>query len=81
MEAVVFVVVIIMLGAAAAVLLMRDFLAVLGAFSVVSLCLSGLFALLAAPDVAMTEAVIGAGLSTVLFALALFRMGVRHSKD
>ncbi len=81
MEIVTLVLVVIMLVAGAGVLLMNDFLAAVGAFSVVSLCLSGLFALLAAPDVAMTEAVVGAGLGTVVFALALHRMGVRQARD
>jgi uncharacterized MnhB-related membrane protein len=35
-----------------------------------------LFVILRAPDVAMTEAAIGAGLSSLLFALALRRLGL-----
>jgi energy-converting hydrogenase B subunit D len=38
---------------------------------VVSLCASVMFLLLAAPDVAMTEAAIGSGLSTIIFFYAL----------
>jgi uncharacterized MnhB-related membrane protein len=59
-----------------AVLWLRDFLAALAAFSVVSLALSLLFVMLRAPDVAMTEAAVGAGLSSLLFALVLRRLGL-----
>ncbi len=47
--------------------------AVLGA-GLVSLFASVLFLLLAAPDVAMTEAAIGSGLTTFLFFFVLGRM-------
>jgi uncharacterized MnhB-related membrane protein len=80
MEAVVLVVVIVMLLSAVAVLLFRDFLAALAAMSVVSLGLSFLFVVVRAPDVAMTEAAIGAGLSSLLFALALRRLGLWRSQ-
>ena len=76
MEWLYLVIVIVMLGAAVAVLLLKHFLAALAAFSVVSLGLSVLFVMLRAPDVAMTEAAIGAGLSSLLFALALRRLGL-----
>jgi multisubunit Na+/H+ antiporter MnhB subunit len=39
---------------------------------------SVLFVLLRAPDVALTEAVVGAGLAAFLFALALKRLGLWH---
>lgn len=74
------VIVTITLGAAIAVLLLKDFLAALAAFAVVSLGLSVLFVVLRAPDVAMTEAAIGAGLSSLLFALALRRLGLWQRK-
>lgn len=80
MEAVVLVVVIVMLLSAVAVLLFKDFLAALAAMSVVSLGLSFLFVVVRAPDVAMTEAAIGAGLSSLLFALALRRLGLWRSQ-
>ncbi|MFQ5643020.1 MAG: hydrogenase subunit MbhD domain-containing protein [Thiogranum sp.] len=76
MEWLVLVIVVVMLASAVAVLLLKDFLAALAAFSVVSLGLSVLFVILRAPDVAMTEAAIGAGLSSLLFALALRRLGL-----
>ena len=68
--------VVIMLAAAAAVVLLKDLMAAVAAASVVSLALSVLFIVLRAPDVAMTEAVIGAGLSGVLFALTLYKLGL-----
>jgi uncharacterized MnhB-related membrane protein len=76
MQLLVLFIVVVMLCSAVAVLLLKDFLAALAAFSVVSLGLSVLFVILRAPDVAMTEAAIGAGLSSLLFALALRRLGL-----
>ena len=67
-------VVIIMLGSALAIFFLRDLIAALIAFSVLSLCLSVLFVVLKAPDVAMTEAAVGAGLGSLLFALAISRI-------
>ncbi len=80
MELLVLFIVVVMLSSAVAVLLLKDFLAALAAFSVVSLGLSVLFVILRAPDVAMTEAAIGAGLSSLLFALALRRLGLWRIK-
>jgi len=76
MEWVALTVVLVMLLSAVAVLLMKNFVAALAAMSVMSLALSVLFVLLRAPDVAMTEAAIGAGLSSLLFALVLRRLGL-----
>jgi energy-converting hydrogenase B subunit D len=80
MELLVLTIVVVMLCSAVAVLLFKDFLAALAAFAVVSLGLSVLFVVLRAPDVAMTEAAIGAGLSSLLFALALRRLGLWRSR-
>ena len=76
MEWLVLLLVVVMLVAAVAVLRVKNFMAALAALSVVSLGMSGLFVILRAPDVAMTEAAIGAGLSSLLFALALRRLGL-----
>jgi energy-converting hydrogenase B subunit D len=65
-----------MLVSAVMVLLVRNHLAAVAAASVVSLGLALLFALMRAPDVAMTEAAVGAGLSSLILALALRRMGL-----
>ena len=81
MDRLLLVIVFIMLAAAIAVLLLKNFLAALAAFTVVSLGLSILFAMLRAPDVAMTEAAIGAGLSSLLFALALRRLGLWRQQE
>jgi len=80
MELVTLLLVLLMLNSAVAVLFLKDFMAALAAFSVVSLAISVLFVILRAPDVAMTEAAIGTGLSSVLFALALRRMGLWHPR-
>jgi uncharacterized MnhB-related membrane protein len=81
MELLILLIVIIMLASAVAVMLLKDFLAALAAFSVVSLGLSVLFVVLRAPDVAMTEAAVGAGLSSLLFALAIRRLGLWRSSQ
>lgn len=70
------VLVVLMLGAAVLVLLFDNLVAAIAAASVVSLLLSLLFALLAAPDVALTEAAVGAGLSGAVLALGLRRLGL-----
>lgn len=64
-----------MLVAGAAVLFLRSLLAAVAASSIVSLALSVLFVILRAPDVALAEAAVGAGLSGVLLALTLRRTG------
>ncbi len=67
--------VVILLLAALATLLLPNMIAAVAAASVVSLGLAIIFALLKAPDVAMTEAAIGAGLSSLILALALKPLG------
>lgn len=74
------IVIIILLGAVS-IFLLKDLMAALVAFSVVSLGLSVLYVLLRAPDVAMTEAAVGAGLSSLLFALALRSIQQRQEGD
>ncbi len=69
-------VVLLTLGAALAVLLLRNLLAAVAAASVVSLGVAVMFVMLRAPDVAMTEAAVGAGLSGLILALALRRLGL-----
>ncbi len=74
----VFGIVLLMLAAALAVLLFDNLLAATAAASVVSLGVALIFVLLRAPDVAMTEAAVGAGLSGLILALALRRLGLWH---
>ena len=68
--------VVLMLAAAVAVLMLDNFLAATAAASVVSLGVALIFVWLRAPDVAMTEAAVGAGLSSLILALALRRLGL-----
>lgn len=69
------------LVSAAAVLLVRSLVAAVAATSVAGLGTSVLFVLLRAPDVAMTEAAVGAGLSGVVLALGLRRLGLWRIED
>lgn len=66
----------LMLGAAIMVLVFDNLIAAIAASSVVSLLLSVLFVLLLAPDVALTEAAVGAGLSGSVLAMGLRRLGL-----
>jgi len=68
--------VLLMLVAAITVLLVKNHIAAVAAASIVSLALSVLFVLLRAPDVAMTEAAVGAGLSSLILALSVRRLGL-----
>lgn len=69
-------VVLLMLTAAVAVLFLDNMLAAVAATSVVSLGVAVLCVILQAPDVAMTEAAVGAGLSGLILALVLRRLGL-----
>ena len=66
----------LMLGAAILVLVFDNLVAAIAASSVVSLLLSLLFVVLLAPDVALTEAAVGAGLSGAVLAMGLRRLGL-----
>jgi uncharacterized MnhB-related membrane protein len=68
--------IVVMLGAAFAALFLENYLAATAAISVVSLALSVLFVVLQAPDVALAEAAVGAGISGAIFALTLRRVGL-----
>ena len=81
MQLLVLVTVILILVRALSVFFVRDLYASLIAFSVVSLGLAVLFVLLRAPDVAMTEATVGAGLGSLLFALAIWRINGSGRED
>ncbi len=63
-----------MIGMAAVALFAAQRVTAVLAAGLVSLFASVLFLLLAAPDVAMTEAAIGSGLTTFLFFFVLGRM-------
>lgn len=74
-------IVIILLASAVAVLTVPNPIGAVAATSVVSLGVSVLFVLLHAPDVAMTEAAVGAGLSGVVLALGLRKLGLWRLED
>lgn len=66
---------------AIAAVAVRDLLVSILILGVFSLLMSLQYLLLKAPDVAITEAAVGAGLSTVLFLLALFAVGDKERKS
>ena len=63
-----------MLAAAVYAVVTRQLVAAVLASGLIGLLASVLYVVLAAPDVAMTEAAIGSGLTTVVFLLALRRI-------
>lgn len=81
MSLIVLVLVIMLLCAALAAVFLRNLLAGLAALSLVTLALAALFALLRAPDVALAEAVVGAGLTSVLLALTIRRTSNKNKGE
>ncbi len=69
----------LMVGAAIWVVLTTDLLKAIIIFAVVSLIASALFLFMNAPDVAITEAAIGAGLTTAIFLFSYRR--INESKE
>jgi len=65
---------VVMLGGAVMAIYQKSLSAAVIAAGLVSLVASMLYLILAAPDVAMTEAAIGSGLSTVMFFYVLKRV-------
>lgn len=78
MELLTILIVFVMLISAVYVLILKNLIAALVATSVVSLAVSVIFVVLHAPDVAMTEAAVGAGLSSLILALGLRRLDLWH---
>jgi len=70
------VIVVLVLVSAVLVLVLENMIGAVAVSGTVSLGVAVLFVLLHAPDVAMTEAVVGAGLSGVVLALGLRRLGL-----
>ena len=60
---------------------LNDLVAAIVSAGVVSLLASILYILLASPDVAMTEASIGSGLTTVIFLYALSKINKQKEKN
>jgi uncharacterized MnhB-related membrane protein len=71
---------VLMIGAALFALTTDNLLSAIIAAGVISLLASIVYVLLAAPDVAMTEAAIGSGLTTIVFLLALKRIGFTRAE-
>lgn len=67
---------IFLIGSSIAVSLIKDLLSVIIVFMVYSLVMAILWQQLNAPDLAITEAAVGAGISTLLFVLTLKRIKV-----
>ena len=65
--------VLVMLVAGIAIVFVKDILNAVVLSTVVSLVASIIFLFIAAPDVAITEAAIGAALTTVVFVIAIKR--------
>lgn len=70
----------LILVTAIATMLLRDLLSAIIAFAAYSLALAVLWLMLRAPDVALTEAAIGAGITTIFLIVALTKT-VRPSPD
>jgi energy-converting hydrogenase B subunit D len=58
----------------------KDLLAAVIIFSVYSLIMALMWQRLQAPDLAITEAAVGAGITTVLFVVAIFRTRRREEE-
>ncbi len=63
----------VLVASAIAAIMIKNLLSASILVGVVSLMVSYLFLRMAAPDVAMTEAAIGAGISTLIFLIAVRR--------
>jgi len=63
---------------AVAAVFMRDLLAATVVFMVYSLLMAIVFTQLKAPDVALTEAAVGAGVTTLLFVIAIAKTDRRE---
>lgn len=62
-----------LLGTASAAIALRDLLAAAIIFSAYSLVMAMLWTELRAPDLALTEAAVGAGITTVLFVITIYK--------
>ncbi|MDD3718017.1 MAG: DUF4040 domain-containing protein [Actinomycetota bacterium] len=61
--------------------LARDLLAAVIIFSAYSLIMALMWQRLQAPDLALTEAAVGAGVTTVLFVVAIFKTRRREEEE
>ena len=65
--------ILLLIATALAATFARDLLAAVIIFSAYSMIMALLWQLLQAPDLALTEAAVGAGITTVLFVVAVFK--------
>ena len=65
---------VLLVVAALAAFFIRDLLGAVIAFSAYSLIMAIIWQRLQAPDLALTEAAVGAGITTVLFVVVIFRL-------
>jgi energy-converting hydrogenase B subunit D len=72
---------IIMIGAAVMAVLKKSLISAVIAAGAVSLLASVIYIVLAAPDVAMTEAAIGSGLTSIVFLYALNKIRKQDNDD
>jgi len=72
---------VIMIGAAFLAIYLKNLVSAIISAGVISLLASIIYVLLAAPDVAMTEAAIGSGLTTVVFLYAFSRIKKTKEDD
>lgn len=72
---------IIMIVAALLAIYQKNLLSAIVASGVISLLASLIYIILAAPDVAMTEAAIGSGLTTIVFLYALNKIKKMKAKE
>jgi uncharacterized MnhB-related membrane protein len=70
----------VLIGSAVYAVRQRDLLYAVIATGVISLALTGLFLVLQAPDVALTEAAIGVALTTIIFIITI-RNTVRYEDE
>ncbi len=73
--------VVIMFIAGLGVIVVKDLLSAVILTTVVSLVVSVIFLFIASPDVAITEAAIGAALTTVVFVIAIKRTKSKETTD
>ena len=73
--------VLVMLCVGIAIIFVKDILSAVILSTVVSLVVSIIFLFIAAPDVAITEAAIGAALTAVVFVIAIKRTEMKENAD
>ncbi len=71
----------VMLTVGIAIIFVKDILNAVILSTVVSLIASVIFLFIAAPDVAITEAAIGAALTTVVFVIAIRRTKIKETAN